>query len=677
MPNRLANESSPYLRLHADNPVDWYPWGDEALARARAENKPILLSIGYASCHWCHVMAHESFEDAATAAFMNAHFVNVKVDREERPDIDAIYIDAAQAISGHAGWPLTAFLTPSQAPFFVGTYFPPEPRAGMPSFRQLLEGVAEAWRSQRQEIEAGREHLVAALSGTALLRPSDDVRPDRTLDEALVNLAQLHDPLHGGFGGAPKFPPHSVLDFLMSVDDEGYREIAHLTLRKMAAGGIFDQLAGGFARYSVDERWRVPHFEKMLYDNALLARNYLHAWQQTRESGFARVCRETLDWMLAEMRCEEGGFASALDADSPDEQGRLAEGAYYAWDCDEFAEVTQAAAPEFADDLLAYWGIDADGEFEGRNVLLVAAPERRPPDTAFAAARQALLDRRASRRRPARDDKRIASWNALAISALAEAGAALGEPRYLDAALRCAAFIERELRDESDRLRRTWLDGDRGPRGFLEDYAHVAAAYLTLYESCFDERWFVNARDTAELMIELFEDRDTGGFFTTSTEHDHLFVRRKDLDDSPTPSGNAAAALTLLRLSALTGQTTYRDAAERTLRLMAPLAARHPTSFGHALQAIGFLAAPVTEIALVGDNVSELADALRKDYRPFSVVAAGAGGDTEIPLLSGRKPLDGSTAAYVCRGFTCRRPVTSVSELKSELSATATPQFAE
>ncbi|MGB0872716.1 MAG: thioredoxin domain-containing protein, partial [Solirubrobacterales bacterium] len=423
MSNRLAEESSPYLLQHADNPVDWYPWGEEALALAKELDRPTLLSIGYSSCHWCHVMAHESFEDQATAELMNARFINIKVDREERPDIDAIYMEAAQAISGHGGWPLTVFLDTNQVPFFAGTYFPPEPRSSMPSFQQILLSIDEAWQKQRDEIEGSRQQMIDALSRTARLQaPADPIDPE-TIRQARATLANEFDGTLGGFTGAPKFPSTSVIDFLLGQEDEQARANALFTLGKMADGGIHDQIGGGFARYSVDARWHIPHFEKMLYDNALLARNYLHAWQLTGDERHSTVVRSTLDWMLTEMRGDEGGFASALDADSLDHEGHLEEGAFYAWDIDELREVIESAAPGHVGDFFTYWGVIDHGEFEGKNVLFVNAPEKRPPDEIFNQVRLALYRRRADRAWPARDDKRIASWNALAIAALAEAGA--------------------------------------------------------------------------------------------------------------------------------------------------------------------------------------------------------------------------------------------------------------
>lgn len=665
MPNRLADQASPYLRQHRDNPVDWYPWGVEALDRARDEDKPILLSIGYAACHWCHVMAHESFEDAATAAFMNEHFVNVKVDREERPDIDAIYMDAAQAMSGQGGWPLTAFLTPSQTPFFAGTYFPPRPRHGMPSFMQLMESIAGAWRDRRDEIEGSSKEIVELLSQSARMRATGDPIAAETLEKARAKLADSYDPHNGGFGGAPKFPPHSVIDFLLGQSDERSREVALGTLRKIAAGGIHDQLGGGFSRYSVDERWQIPHFEKMLYDNALLARNYLHAWQVGGEDRFAAVCRDTLDWMLREMHGDEGGFAAALDADSLDAGGRLAEGAFYAWSKRELVEVIDAVAPDSRDDCLAYWGVSEHGEFDGLNVLAETRPERKPPGDKLLRVREALFDRRSGRPRPARDDKRIASWNALALAALAEAGAVLGERRFSEAAVACAEFIERELRLPDGRLRRSWLDGRAGPDGYLEDHAYVTAAYLTLYQSTFDERWFLMARATGDAMIEHFADVEGGGFFTTSDLHEQLLVRRKDMEDSPIPGGNAAASLALLRLSALTGDDDYRRPADAALRLLQPVSARYAAGFGHALQAIDFHLGPVREIALAGDGDGDLAAVIRRRFRPRSVLAGGAG--TAVPLLAGREASGGRPAAYVCEDFACDLPVHTSDALRELL----------
>jgi uncharacterized protein YyaL (SSP411 family) len=670
MPNRLAEQSSPYLLQHADNPVDWHAWDPEALAEAAERDVPILLSIGYSSCHWCHVMAHESFEDVETAAYMNEHFVNIKVDREERPDIDAIYMEAAQAMSGHGGWPLTAFLTPNQVPFFAGTYFPPEPRPNMPSFMQLMESIAEVWDKQRDQVDERSEQLIAQLSMTARLKAPDDPIASGSIETAVASLRESYDEQLGGFGGAPKFPPHSVLEFLLGRPDEADRELALETLRKMAAGGIHDQIGGGFSRYSVDARWHIPHFEKMLYDNALLARAYLHAWQLTGEEGFASVCRDTLDWMLDEMQCPEGGFASALDADSIDPDGHLEEGAYYAWDIDELREVVESAAPGHIGDLFLYWGVIDHGEFEGKNVLFVNAPERKPPAEIYEEVRRAVWQRRETRHRPARDDKRIASWNALALAALAEAGAVLDEPRYSDAAVKCAEFIERELALPGGRMRRSWTESGPGPVGYLEDHAYCAAAYLTLYEVGGDERWFVRSRELADAVLEHFEDAELGGFFTVASDHEQLLVRRKDIEDNPIPSGNSAIALTLLRLAALTGEQRYRDSATRSLKSVQRIAGRLALGFGHALQAIDFHIGPVREIALVGpaDSRAPLQATVLESYRPRTVVASSLDAtDSAVELLRDRTPINGLAAAFVCENFACELPVTDPAALKNLL----------
>ena len=668
MPNRLAEQSSPYLLQHADNPVDWHAWGPDALTEAAERDVPILLSIGYSSCHWCHVMAHESFEDEATAEFMNEHFVNVKVDREERPDIDAIYMEAAQAMSGHGGWPLTAFLTPGQVPFFAGTYFPPEPRPNMPSFMQLMESISEVWANQREQVDDRSEQLIAQLSMTSRLKAPDDPIASEHVESALASLHNSYDAQLGGFGGAPKFPPHSVLEFLLGRPDAADREPALETLRKMAAGGIHDQIGGGFSRYSVDARWHIPHFEKMLYDNALLARAYLHAWQLTGEEEFASVCRDTLDWMLSEMQCSEGGFASALDADSLDEDGHLEEGAYYAWEIDELREIVESAAPGHVGDLFLYWGVIDHGEFDGKNVLFVNAPERKPDDEIYEEARRAIWQRRQTRPRPARDDKRIASWNALALAALAEAGAVLREPRYSEAAVNCAEFIERELALEGGRMRRSWTESGPGPAGYLEDNAYCAAAYLTLYEFGGDERWFVRARELADATIEHFEDAELGGFFIVASDHERLLVRRKDIEDNPIPSGNSAIALTLLRLAALTGEQRYRDSATRCLKTVQRIAGRLALGFGHALQAIDFHIGPVREIALVGPDESRAAlrAVVLEQYRPRAVVAARRdAADSHVELMRDRDSIDGAAAAYVCENFACELPVTDPAALRN------------
>jgi uncharacterized protein YyaL (SSP411 family) len=672
MANRLQTESSPYLRQHAENPVEWFPWGEEALALAAERDVPVLLSIGYSSCHWCHVMAHESFENADTAAYMNEHFVNVKVDREERPDIDAIYMEAAQAMSGHGGWPLTAFLTPGQVPFFAGTYFPPEPRPGMPSFMQVMESIVEVWETNRTAIDERSALLVDQLKTTSNLRAPEDPISRETTKTAIENLRRNFDPDHGGYGGAPKFPPHSVLEFLLASSDAGGadRAAALFTLRKIAEGGINDHLAGGFARYSVDERWHVPHFEKMLYDNALLARAYLHAFLSTGEKDYADAARSTLDWMIEEMYVPEEGFASALDADSPDADGRLEEGAFYAWDFEELREVLADATPDHVDELCAYWGARQQGEFEGKNVLHVADLDARPPEAVLRAAKQALLDRRAQRARPAQDDKRITAWNALAIRALALAGPVLGDERYSEIAIETAGFLEQRLTTDDGRLLRSWTAGRPGGPGFLEDHAQAGLAYLSIYERTGDERWFKRADQLADHLIERFEDNEHGGFFTTATDHEQLLVRRKDIEDNPLPSGNSAAAQLLLAVAHLTGSQRHRQAATRSLQAVQSIAARLPLGFGCALEAIDYQLGPVKEVVLVGppEQRARLEHVVLAEHRPRMVLAQATDAEsTMVPLLEARGLVDGQAAAYVCENFTCELPVTTPALLSERL----------
>ena len=672
MANALAGETSPYLLQHAENPVAWLPWGEEALGRARAEDKPLLVSIGYSSCHWCHVMEHESFEDEDTARVMNEHFVSVKVDREERPDIDGIYMEAVQAMTGHGGWPLTVFLTPEQVPFYGGTYFPPEPRPGMPSFVQVLEAVAEAWSQQREEIRGSAPRMLERLNVGARLSPSRDPIHAGLLDQAVGELARSYDQEHGGFGGAPKFPPSSTLEFLLrraAPREEATGPEAQMalnTLRAMARGGIYDQVGGGFARYAVDAGWTVPHFEKMLYDNALLARAYLHGWQVSASEPLLRVCRETLDWTLREMRAPEGGFFSALDADSDGVEGK-----YYVWTV---AELQAVLGPD-ADAAIAYFGATEEGNFEGANVLQAHGPE---PD-GLDGIRRRLLEARSGRVRPGLDDKRLAAWNALMTSALADAGAVLrsdpdaerqaaGE-RYLSAAAGCAGFVLDHMRDPGGRLLRSYRAGTARLNAYLEDHAFLLEALLTLYEATFEERWFVEARALADTVIGRFSDPERGGFFSTASDHEPLVARRKDLEDAPLPSGGASAAFGLLRLAALTGEGGYESPAVGVLRLVREVAPRHPTAFGHVLSAIDFYTHPVREVALVGADRSALERAVRTRWRPHLVLAAAPDGppDSPVPLLRDRHPLNGRAAAYVCEHFACRRPVTEPHELDALL----------
>ncbi len=671
MANRLARETSPYLLQHRDNPVDWYAWGPEALERARGEDRPILLSIGYAACHWCHVMERESFEDPGTAAFMNEHFVCIKVDREERPDLDAIYMEAIQGMTGHGGWPLTAFLDPDGVPFFGGTYFPPEPRQGMASLRMVMEAVIESWSAEREEIRASTARIRRQLNAIGSLAPSEEPLGADALDGAVVKLRAMADMRRGGFGGAPKFPPAGALELLLA---RGVTDVVELTLDAMVHGGIYDQLGGGFARYSVDDAWLIPHFEKMLYDNALIARAYLHGWQALGHERWRDACEETLVWALREMRGPEGGFHSALDADSEGEEGR-----FYTWTPDEIREGLDAAGlGASADETLAHYGVTPAGNFEGRNVLHVpGGPEATPPES-LDAIRRALYTHRSRRIWPSKDDKRITSWNALMMGTLADAGAALPCADYLEAAIACAEFIWRDLRDERGRLLRTYREGEARLDAYLEDYAYLVEALLTLYEATFEVRWFDAARQTADMMIEHFSDPERGGFFTTAHDHERLIARRKDVDDHPIPSGNSAAAYALLRLAALTGEREYERHAVGVLRLLHRAATAHPQALPHLLRALDFHLAEVKEVALVspasgdpsagaGAGLAPLAATVRSTLRPHLVLAGGPEGTGRPELMLGRSALDGRPAAYVCERFACRRPVTEPSELAALL----------
>ena len=616
MTNALATETSPYLRQHAENPVDWLPWGPEALTRAREQDRPLLVSIGYSACHWCHVMERESFEDERTAELMNAEFVCVKVDREERPDVDALYMEAVQTMTGHGGWPLNVFLTPEQLPFYGGTYFPPDPRHGMPAWTQVLQAIAEAWSERREEVRAGGERLRERLSGGAQLQPSSEPLREDALDRALTGLAGTYDASNGGFGGAPKFPQASAIEFLLlrgaelpgRVTDAGSdgelresepaahadaSEMALGTLRAMAGGGIYDQLGGGFARYSVDATWTVPHFEKMLYDNALLARAYLHGHRASGDPRLAEVCRETLDWALREMRGPEGAFYAALDADSEGVEGR-----FYVWTLPQL----RTALGEDADAAIAWLGATEQGNFAdphhpepGLNVLQARGP--RPPAEQRERVRARLLEVRVERTRPGLDDKRLMSWNALMICALADAGATLEESRYLDAAVGCAEFLLGEMRDAQGRLLRTYNDGQARIGAYLEDHAFLLEALILLFEATCEERWFSEAVALADTLIARFADPERGGFFSTASDGDQLIVRRKDLEDSPIPSGASSAAMGLLRLAQLTGDEEYERHAVSVMRLLADIAPRHPSSFGHLLQALHWHFAPARPIA--------------------------------------------------------------------------------
>ncbi len=664
MPNRLSNETSPYLLQHADNPVDWYPWGEEGLSRAKEEDKPILLSIGYSACHWCHVMERESFEDEDTAAFMNEHFVSVKVDREERPDIDAVYMDAVQAMTGGGGWPMTVFLDTSTVPFFAGTYFPAELGDGTPSFREIMTAVIDAWENGRSRLESAAKDSLRQLQTASTILPSIEVLSQGDLNDAQLRLHDAFDSVNGGFGGAPKFPLASVLEFLLrsyvAGHDDNALTVVNRTLVAMAEGGIHDQVGGGFARYSVDTRWQVPHFEKMLYDNALLARSYLHGWQVTKTPYFREVCEMTLDWAMREMRGPEGGFYSSIDADSEDEEGR-----FYIWESEELKKLL---GPLF-EPVARYWGVSDEGNFERKNILHVADRTAAKPDQ-VERAREILLTARSQRDWPNIDDKRITSWNALMVSALAEAGVMLGRDDYVEAARECASFLLETMRDVNGNLLRTFNHDMAHIDAFLDDHAHLVEALLVLYQSTFENRWFEEARSLTDTMIELFADTEKGGFFTTSTNHEQLIVRRKDFQDHPIPSGNSSAAYALLTLSKLTGERTYEEMALGVFRLLHRVAVSNSEMYAHLLSGIDFHLASAKEVALVGKDLQPMLDEVHSAYRPNTVTAAGdatTGKAPVVPLLVDRVSIDGMATAYVCEDFACQSPVTDSEDLKAKL----------
>ncbi|NIA26244.1 MAG: DUF255 domain-containing protein [Gammaproteobacteria bacterium] len=667
MPNRLSNETSPYLLQHADNPVDWYPWGDEAFAAAEAEQKPVLLSVGYSSCHWCHVMAQESFEDKETAALMNELFVNIKVDREERPDVDAVYMEALQAISGRGGWPMTVFLTPDRKPFYAGTYFPAVERHGMPSFRRVITAVADAWKTQRAELVTQAEQLSDFVAHAI---PSVDQLPGEDL---LVSshqaLASQFDEAEGGFGGAPKFPQEPVLEFLLRVADEPWapdaKRMVSLTLNKMADGGIHDHVGGGFARYSVDRSWTIPHFEKMLYTNAQLARLYLRSAQVLNEPAFTAIAIRTLDYMLRDLRLPGGAFASAEDADS---EG--SEGTFYVWDADEFADVVGEQLNPLA---AAFFGVTEEGTFEGRNHLRVTRPleqvtseldiDPAAADAMIDMARSRLLSRRAERVRPGLDDKVVTAWNGLAIRALAEAGAILGESRFLEAARDAAVFLRSEVTRADGRLLRSWGKGRASVPAFADDYAATALGLFTLYQATGEVRWYTEAMRLIEGMVDLFADPD-GGFFTTGADVEAPLARKRDHFDSPTPSANALAAEALLLASLYTGDADLRAHSERALRAGAAVATASPSGAGHLLSVLHTTLREPQEIAIVGPDAQELASVVWEGFRPDVALAVDRDGSATkvVPLLEGRAT--GSTLAYVCRNFQCALPVSDPEALR-------------
>ena len=669
--NRLASETSPYLLQHAHNPVDWSPWGPDALARAKLLDRPIFLSIGYAACHWCHVMERESFEDEATAAVLNANFIPIKVDREERPDLDQVYMAAVQAMTGGGGWPMSVFLTPEGRPFYGGTYFPDTPRHGLPSFPQLLEGISEAWRTQRGELETSGLRLVEALAGAATLPPGSAAPTAQVLDAAVAGIEGQFDPATGGWGSAPKFPQPMTIEFLLrraaATGDPRPLAVARRSLDAMADGGIHDQLGGGFHRYATDARWLVPHFEQMLYDNAQLARAYLQAWRATGDVRYRDVATGTLDYLTRELRTADGAFAASQDADTQGEEGGT-----FTWAAAEVREVLGDASPAFE---AAYDVTDA-GNWERKTILQRVTPAGGPrAEGDLAAARARLLERRQSRPQPARDDKALAAWNGLAIGAFADAHRlGLGEGRYGAAATAAAEAILGGLFDpETGRLQRSWKDDRATGAGVLEDYADLADGLLALYEATFAERWFVVARQLGDAILDHFVDPE-GGFFDTSDDHERLITRPKDVQDNAVPSGGAIATFVLLRLHGLTGESRYRAAADAAIASVAALVARYPTAFAKWLTAIDFALADVVEIAIVGDPADAATRALVEaaDAAEARVIAVSKDpAASAIPLLADRVAIDSRPTAYVCRGFACQMPVSSADALRVQLRSPA------
>jgi uncharacterized protein len=632
--NRLAGATSPYLLQHAANPVDWYEWGDEAFERARAEQKPLLVSVGYSACHWCHVMAHESFESEATAALMNELFVNVKVDREERPDVDAVTMEATVGMTGSGGWPTTVFMTPEAKPFYAGTYFPPEPRHGIPSFPELLRAVADTWRLRRDDIEQQAARIDSALRSTAASDVSSEPLTSTILSEATRAIAATFEPAFGGFGRAPKFPASSTLEFLLRRGDDASLAMVTATLDGMAAGGFYDVVGGGFHRYSVDDRWLVPHFEKMLYDNATLASTFLHAWVVTGRERYREIVEETTEYMLRELALPGGGLASAQDADT---EG--VEGLTYTW------------TPEEADTI----GLPRDllEQFEdGRNVV---RGELEP------GLRARILVARDERAQPFRDDKALASWNGLALAALAEAGYRLERPEWLRAARELGAFLLGPLSADDGRLYRSTRDGRASGFGFLDDYANVAYGLLELHAATGELRWLLEARRLALRAVELFADEELGGFFLSPSDGDERVPRTKDLQDSPTPSGNSMLAYVLLRLSRIWGEDELERRAVSVFRIAEPALRRAPGFFAWMLCGLDLWLSPPREIAIAGDVEAPVARAALAPFEPSTVVAVGP--SDEVPLLEGKELVGGKTAVYLCERFACQAPVTEPEEV--------------
>jgi hypothetical protein len=658
MSNRLAGESSPYLRQHAENPVDWYPWGPDALARARTEDRPILLSIGYAACHWCHVMAHESFEDAATAAAMNASFVNIKVDREERPDLDGIYMQAVHAMTGQGGWPMTMFLTPDGVPFFGGTYFPPDDRHGMPGFRRVLASVAESWRTRRDDI-AHTANSVREMYATDTGRRSVGSGPDRALlHAAYEGISRMREPRFEGLGSAPKFPQAMALDFCLRhwarSGDDGARELVHKSFLAMARGGIYDQVGGGFARYSTDIRWLVPHFEKMLYDNALLARLGVHLWQATNDAEVRRVTEETLRWADREMTAPEGGWYSSLDADSEGEEGK-----FYVWSATDLRALLGADYDVCA----SAWGVTEGGNFEGQSILHVADPGAASArGTTLERAKRVLYDTRAKRVWPGRDEKVLSSWNGLMLRAMAEAGRVFGDEARVATAVRNAEFLSRDLM-RGGRVMRSWMRGTSRIPGFLEDYAALGLGFIAVYQATFDRQWLDRARALCTACVEWFWSDADGGFFDTAHDHEALLTRPRDMADNATPAGSSLAAELLLMVAEYFGDADARRRADLVLAQATELVPRMPVMLGHLLGAADMAVYGAIQVAIVGEpeapDTRALLAAVSAHYVPSPVFAGGTGEAVRgLPLFDGRGTTGGRATAYVCRGYACELPTT-------------------
>lgn len=680
--NRLSKETSPYLLQHAHNPVDWYAWGEEAFERARQEDKPVLLSIGYSACHWCHVMEHESFENEEIAKLMNENFVNIKVDREERPDLDQIYMNAVQMMTRHGGWPMTVFLTPQGVPFYGGTYFPPEDRHNMPGFPRVLLGVADAYRSRPEEVTETAVSILKELQNMGQARESNETLNAEILDAAERSISRSYDPVYGGFGNAPKFPAAMNLEFLLrqyyrAGRSETLLMIEH-TCRKMAEGGMYDQLGGGFHRYSTDARWLAPHFEKMLYDNALLSRLYLHVFQQTKDEFYKRIAEETLDYVLREMTDERGGFYSTQDADSEGHEGK-----FFVWTVDEVKEIL---GEEDGALFCAYYDVTAGGNFEGKNILHVSRSLKEVAketgvtaerlQEALMRGRLELFEARERRIKPDRDEKVLTAWNGLMLASFAEAAAILERKDYLDAAEKNAQFVLENLRRDG-LLLRTYKDNQSKLNGYLDDYAFYIDGLVALYQATGRLRWLEEARTLSDQMIEEFWDNEEGGFFYTGKSHEELIVRSKDYFDNATPSGNSVAAEVLLHLAALTANEDYARKAVTIFRLLRDPLTRYASAFGRLLGALDFYLSTPKEIAIIGESEAQDTRALLREvwtlYLPNKIVAQiGENNQAAVelvPLLRDRPMVDGRATAYVCEHYTCQQPVTSAAELARQLSS--------